>query len=262
MNFEQETGWTLHPLNGETGQAYMGIKSEQKLFLKRNTSPFLAALSLEGISPKLVWTKRTSNGDILTAQKWCNGRTLYKTEMNMVRVAQKLKGIHASETLKKMLKRVGGQTYQAEDCLTDYFTGLPTDLRYHPTLSQATKLLKKQLDTLPVPSEYCVCHGDASHKNWLLSDEHELYLVDWDSVVLADPAYDMGQYLARYCKQIDAEQWLDAYDDQLTEAFRRRLDWYRLMMSLLDIKASYMSGRFHKMNAMIIQLNEWIEETV
>lgn len=38
MNFEQETGWTLHPLNGETGQAYMGIKNEQKLFLKRNTS--------------------------------------------------------------------------------------------------------------------------------------------------------------------------------------------------------------------------------
>ncbi|WP_347300445.1 phosphotransferase family protein [Dolosigranulum savutiense] len=260
MSFEQETGWTLHPLNGETGQAYMGIKNEQKLFLKRNTSPFLAALSLEGISPKLVWTKRTSNGDILTAQKWCNGRTLYKKEMNMVRVAHKLKGVHSSETLKKMLKRVGGQTYRPEDCLTDYFTGLPVDLRHHPTLAQAIRLLKKQLETLPVPSDYCVCHGDASHKNWLLSDEQELYLVDWDSVVLADPAFDIGQYMARYYPQIDTTQWLYAYDKQLTESFRKRIDWYRLMVSLFDIKAAYMSSRFHKMNEIIIQVDEWIKE--
>ena len=86
MELERETGWKLHPIGGDTGQAYMGTKDEEKLFLKRNSSPFLAALSLEGISPKLIWTKRIGNGDVLTAQEWCNGRNLFKDEMHSSRV--------------------------------------------------------------------------------------------------------------------------------------------------------------------------------
>lgn len=76
MDFEIDTGWKLLPVGGDTGQAYMGIRAEEKLFLKRNSSPFLAALSVEGITPRLVWTKRIGNGDVLTAQEWLNGRTL------------------------------------------------------------------------------------------------------------------------------------------------------------------------------------------
>ena len=104
MELERETGWQLHPISGDTGQAYMGIRNEEKLFLKRNSSPFLAALSVEGITPRLIWTKRIGNGDVLTAQEWCNGRTLEKEEMNTPQVPQMLGRIHESEALKRMLK--------------------------------------------------------------------------------------------------------------------------------------------------------------
>ena len=73
------------PVGGDTGQAYMGIRAEEKLFLKRNSSPFLAALSVEGITPRLVWTKRIGNGDVLTAQEWLNGRTLASEEMSFTK---------------------------------------------------------------------------------------------------------------------------------------------------------------------------------
>ena len=46
----------------------MGVNNDKRLFLKRNTSPFLAALSIEEITPRLVWTKRMTSGDTLTAQ--------------------------------------------------------------------------------------------------------------------------------------------------------------------------------------------------
>lgn len=69
-------GWQLYPLGGNTGTAYMGTKASQKVFLKQNASPFLAALSVEGITPRLVWTKRLASGDVMTAQEWLNGRTL------------------------------------------------------------------------------------------------------------------------------------------------------------------------------------------
>jgi thiamine kinase-like enzyme len=50
--------WELSPAGGATGDAYFAQREGQKLFLKRNSSPFLAVLSAEGIVPKLVWTKR------------------------------------------------------------------------------------------------------------------------------------------------------------------------------------------------------------
>lgn len=79
------SGW------GATGEAFFAKYQEQKLFLKRNSSPFLAVLSAEGIVPKLVWTKRMENGDVITAQQWLNGRELKPEEMGQERVAKLLK---------------------------------------------------------------------------------------------------------------------------------------------------------------------------
>ncbi|MBX4383293.1 aminoglycoside phosphotransferase, partial [Mycobacterium tuberculosis] len=61
--------WRIIPAGGATGEAYYAQHDEQRLFLKRNSSPFLAVLSAEGIVPKLVWTKRMENGDVFTAQQ-------------------------------------------------------------------------------------------------------------------------------------------------------------------------------------------------
>ena len=50
MESNQKSGWRILPVNGDTGMAYMGVNNDKRLFLKRNTSPFLAALSIEEIS--------------------------------------------------------------------------------------------------------------------------------------------------------------------------------------------------------------------
>lgn len=84
-------GWEVIPAGGATGEAFFAKHQDQKLFLKRNSSPFLAVLSAEGIVPKLVWTKRTENGDVITAQQWLSGRELKPDEMSQDRVAKLLK---------------------------------------------------------------------------------------------------------------------------------------------------------------------------
>lgn len=65
-----QLGWTLDSAGGASGEAYMAEQDGQKLFLKRNSNPFIAALSAEGIVPKLVWTKRIETGEVVTAQHW------------------------------------------------------------------------------------------------------------------------------------------------------------------------------------------------
>lgn len=260
MNYESEAGWQLHPLDGATGKAFMGTKNEEKLFLKKNTSPFLAALSLEGISPRLVWTKRMGNGDVLTAQEWCNGRTLKRDEMNSLCVAQKLHQIHHSSALKKMLLKVEGRYLLPSDLLNQFFMNLSPDLKIHPTIKAAGEFVLNWAKSSQLEAEVCVCHGDASHKNWLLSDFDDLYLVDWDSVALADPAYDIGQYLSRYNQQIDSKDWLNHYSSQLTDNFKDRVYWYQVMTSLLDIKDLHLKRRLGEMNQAIQNLVDIINE--
>lgn len=260
MELERETGWQLHPIGGDTGQAYMGIRNEEKLFLKRNSSPFLAALSVEGITPRLVWTKRIGNGDVLTAQEWCNGRTLYHDEMKSPRVAQLLGKIHSSDTLKRMLKRVGGIAFYPEDFLVHYMTELPYDLHQHDLLYQVLELLKQHVPVLD-EENLTVCHGDVYRKNWLLSEANHLYVVDWDSAMIADPAYDLGMLLSKYVDENNWSAWLSWYGKKHTKEMEQRIKWYALIIDLQYIKQLHAEGRYHRMNAMILQLerrvNNW-----
>ena len=62
-----QLGWTLDSAGGASGE-HIWLNKMDKIILKRNSNPFIAALSAEGIVPKLVWTKRIETGEVVTAQ--------------------------------------------------------------------------------------------------------------------------------------------------------------------------------------------------
>ena len=258
MEIEQESGWNLHPIGGETGKAYMGIRDEEKVFLKKNSSPFLAALSLEGITPRLIWTKRTGNGDVLTAQEWCNGRTLEEPEMTSSNIIEILVKLHRSDTLKRLLYRVGGQEVSPVDLLADYEEGLSSDLANHPVLEKAYHELLQELPLGYTEEDIRVCHADISSKNMLLSDDGELYIVDWDTAVLMDYLYDIGQLFARYIDKKDWQQWIEKNEMNYSENEMDRVRWYAFINLLLDIKYAHRKARYHQMNELILKLNRWL----
>lgn len=254
---EREAGWQLYPIGGDTGKAYMGTKDEEKVFLKRNSSPFLAALSLEQITPRLIWTKRVENGDVLTAQEWCNGRTLSDSEMGSRQVADILSRVHQSQTLRRMLERVGGKTVYASHLLEDLYFNLSPDLQSHPTIALVFNHLVDSLDQIENLRQIRASHGDVSCDNLLLSDQGKLYLVDWDSAILADPANDLGQLFARY---IDIDDWQAWYEDQLlpvSSVMKKKIKWYAFLHLLLEIKTAYYKKRYNRLNHLILKLDRW-----
>lgn len=263
MDFDLENGWRILPIDGDTGTAYMGIRQQEKLFLKRNTSPFLAALSIEGITPRLVWTKRMTTGDTLTAQEWLNGRCLHKAEMDSKAVSALLYRLHHSALLKRMLKQVGGQVVTPEELLQRYFRGLPQDLRHHPLLKTVANRLRAKQPQVK-RSNYEVCHGDLNHKNWLLSDQGNLFLVDWESAVIADPAYDLSMLMCQYVPRNNWQQWLQTYQangqEQPSDDLMLRINWYSFCYLLLQIKDKHQRGHFHEMNQDIIKLDEVVKK--
>ncbi|WP_198165125.1 MULTISPECIES: phosphotransferase family protein [Metabacillus] len=234
MNWlEQVLGseWKITPAGGATGDAYFAKRDGQELFLKRNSSPFLAVLSAEGIVPKLVWTKRMENGDVITAQHRLIGRELKPIDMNGSNVAELLQKIHHSKELLDMLKRLGKQPLTPNSIIEDIQQAVAFEKLEQPEINQAIELLVRQLPDVQC-DEQVVCHCDVNHNNWLLSETDQLYLIDWDGAMIADPAIDIGILLYWYIDEADWKEWLSSYGLELNERLKTRIYWYVLLQAL------------------------------
>lgn len=171
-----DSDWKIKSAGGLTGDAFVAKKHNQKLFLKRNSSPFLAVLSAEGIVPKLIWTKRVENGDVITAQEWLEGRKLKPDEMNCTKVAQMLHKIHHSPELLHMLLRLGKKPMTSDTVflrIKEQYQSTQLISSYHE-IEKAFLYLKKILPYTK-NQELVVCHCDINHNNLILTDDQQLF---------------------------------------------------------------------------------------
>lgn len=241
--------WEVSSAGGATGEAYFASSGAKQLFLKRNSSPFLAVLSVEGIVPKLLWTKRLENGDVITAQRWVKGRELKASEMNQPMVAELLSRIHHSKELLEMLKRLGKAPLLPATILEKLkqwqaSSGLSDDL-----ITQAIAFLETEMKSIDT-SEMVVCHCDVNHNNWIQGVDGSLYLIDWDGAMVADPALDLGLLLYWYIDETEWETWLNAYGCPLTDDLKKRMHWYAVA------EAMYM--RFwHNGRGEVAEVQKW-----
>lgn len=116
-----------------------------------------------------------------------------------------------------------------------------------------------------VISKKVVCHCDLNHHNVILTDKGQLYLVDWDNAMIADPAMDFGFVLKWYIPQEDWNEWLYRYgatrDSQLTE----RIHWYLIMDALFYFNWHYERAEINKAYerlADLRKLNEHVSTTI
>jgi thiamine kinase-like enzyme len=243
--------WEIVPAGGATGEAFYAQFNEQKLFLKRNSSPFLAVLSAEGLVPKLIWTKRLETGDVITAQQWLNGRELKPNEMNDEKVAKLLRKIHRSEPLKGMLSKLGKQPLMPETYLKMVQGGLDNELMQIPSVKKSVEFLAREVQHLNC-DKFVVCHGDVNHNNWLLGENNQLYLIDWDSAMIGDPAIDLGLLLYWYIPEEKWKDWLKIYGVDDSDDLKLRMKWYVLAHTLVSI-------HWHKQKARFSEMKRWID---
>jgi thiamine kinase-like enzyme len=247
--------WEIIPAGGATGEAFYACYEDQRLFLKRNSSPFLAVLSAEGIVPKLVWTKRLENGDVITAQQWLEGRELKPFEMDHELVARLLKKIHRSEPMLGMLSRLETSPLLPETFFQSVVNELDEQVLSLTEVQKAMSFLKKEAVNVYC-EEKVVCHGDVNHNNWLLAEDNQLYLIDWDGAMIADPAVDLGLLLYWYIPEESWQDWLNMYGKRLTDHLRLRMKWYVALQTLTSIQWYKSKNRLEEMNKWITFLND------
>ncbi len=246
--------WTITPAGGSTGEAYYAQRDDKRLFLKRNSSPFLAVLSAEGIVPKLVWTKRMENGDVITAQQWLEGRELSPEEVKHPRVAQLLSKIHHSSELLDLLMRMGKKPLEPEALLQE-LKSQEQELSFVNTQIEVHQCLRFLDNQLPYVQNQrkVVCHCDMNHNNWLLTTAGQLYLIDWDNAMVADPAMDLGMILHWYIPEEEWEDWLETYGVELHEDLLNRMHWYIIAQTISFIQ-------WHKSRLEEKEAARWLED--
>ncbi|WP_170927390.1 phosphotransferase family protein [Gottfriedia acidiceleris] len=227
--------WTISPAGGFTGEAYIAENNDKRLFLKRNSSPFLAVLSAAGFVPKLVWTRRLENGDVLTAQEWVIARSLEPFELSAKGVAQFLYRIHSSKELLYMLTKLGINPLEPQDLLQTIVGNLTEEFTQSQIIVKGIEYLEENMPSFD-PEDLVVCHSDLNHHNWLLTATNNLYLIDWDEAIIADKAFDLGMFLFTYVEQNDWEKWLRSYGIKFTEDLLNRMTWYVVAQTIIWIK--------------------------
>ncbi|MCP3025334.1 phosphotransferase family protein [Halobacillus sp. A5] len=249
--------WTITPAGGSTGEAYYAQNEGKRLFLKRNSSPFLAVLSAEGIVPKLVWTKRLENGDVITAQEWLEGRELNTEEMKHPRVAALLSKIHHSTELLDMLMRLGKHPLTPDEILNDIkenqkiLDQVDSRLEIHHAVKYLEHNVKRAQH-----DQHVVCHCDTNHNNWLLSSDNQLYLIDWDNAMVADPALDLGMLLFTYIPKENWEGWMKQYGGIESDHLMERMKWYAVSQSISFIQWHMMRGEYNEAEIRIHKLSK------
>ena len=151
-----------------------------------------------------------------------------------------------------MLKKMGGRQVSPQQLLADYEANLPTMIEQNGFIELVYDYLKKNIPTY-AKKNYTVVHGDVNHRNWLVCSNY-LYLVDWDSVMFADPALDIGTILGNYVPLSSWSKWLVRYGIRPTDENMERVYWYGLMSLLLEIARQYIREEYHHMNQSILQL--------
>ncbi|PSL44528.1 thiamine kinase-like enzyme [Salsuginibacillus halophilus] len=254
-------GWNVEPAGGATGEAYIAHAGNHKVFLKRNSSPFLAVLSAEGIVPKLLWTKRLENGDVVTAQRWVPGRELKSYEMGRPDVAQLLSKIHSSSELLDMFKRIGNQPLTPGWIVEDLQDQLARAGVTHPLLHEAIRYLSAKRDEV-IPPRMVVCHSDINHNNWMLSESDHLYLIDWDGATVADPALDLGLLLYGYIPRSEWNNWLTEYGTVLDAGLLKRMHWHVVSQTVSAIIWHFNRGEMTEAGSWTDDLKRLLNENL
>ena len=79
-------------------------------------------------------------------------------------------------------------------------------------------------------------HGDICNANWLFTSDSRIYLLDFESMSMDDPAFDMGALLWWYYPPELRQRFLDIagyrYDEELKFRMRIRMAMHSLNITL------------------------------
>lgn len=256
---EPQMNWNMQPIEDSSGNSFIGRVGSTQVFIKLDASPLLPSLSTEGLTPKILWIRKTPNGETLTAQSWIEGRTLTVDEMKDPQISKILDNLHNNRTLRDSLSTFDRSVARPAELLNNLIAR-STPVSTNNYLQQVAGDMLKTIPSLN-NLNIVVVHGDVSPSNWLKDEKTgQIYLIDWDTVSLGDAFYDTSYLLSHYIPYTEWGEWLarSAYDikDILVLA---KISWYGKLSFLQQINKHLLKGDTMSANNEILGLRRFSE---
>lgn len=171
--------------------------------IKRVQSLGMASGPLRVIKPKAVWlgvlfleyVPGLTLADIIAVRRSQPGFM----HASLIKVAEFLVKLHTAETNTEAESPLSNSAHTFK-VARKYVAQLEKYgvLEDEPDIAEAIKNQITSWERKPIWSQYkpTLCHGDATTTNFVFPSQEEVVAIDWERLIIADPATDVGRLLA------------------------------------------------------------------
>jgi thiamine kinase-like enzyme len=194
-----------------------------------------------GLTPPVLVNGQLDNGLSVVVQPIIAGRTPSRLDYHnqLSEVAESIRKMHYSQGAKQMLPRPSSNLYR--DAALFALNRLRQKWKHYkaqvPVVAEfvdnSLEYLAQQV-SLFTGEGVVVSHGDICNANWLFAADGTIYLLDFESMSMDDPALDMGALLWWYYPPDLRQRFLDVAGYRFDNEFKFRMR-IRMAMHCLDI---------------------------
>ena len=228
------------PPDGTGNETYFAQSNGQSSFIKlgANTNRYQVMSNL-GLSPRIIALGYLEDGTSILVQQRVKGKCPSRKDfhLHLRKFAESIKKTHQCEELKQILPKRSSTFYkdvgleilgEVEQRWKKYELETPVFAEY---VNEKIAYLKEQINQF-AGDGLVASHNDICNGNWLLSSDEKLYLLDYESMTLDDPALDVGAILWWYYPPELREEFLEITGYKNDEGFRNRM---RIRMAIHNL---------------------------
>ncbi len=241
-NFPRRTWELTRPPSGRGHETYIAQSRGKCYFIKLNAqlANYQVMASCD-LTPSVIITGFLDNGTSILVQSYIEGRnpSWQDFQHHLESFATIVNRTHHNLALKTTLPTQPSEQYKTVGLLALariqqkwklYRPLVPTVANF---VDESLAQLKKEISQF-TGAGLAASHNDICNRNWLITPDGEIYLVDLDAMSQNDPAHDMGSLLWWYYPPELRQRFLYIAGYSYDTAFKNRMQ-IRMGLHCLDI---------------------------
>ena len=235
--------WRFSLPQGSGMESYFAEGNGQSYFVKVGVQvERYVALAEIGLTPPILVSGQLENGSSVIVQPFIAGRIPSRLDYldHLMEVAGLIRKMHHHSRVKEVLPAVSSNLYNDAGLLALNRLREKWAERYRAHVPQVANFVDDSLDELTKQVSLfsgeglVVSHGDICNANWLFASDGKIYILDFESMSIDDPALDMGALLWWYYPPELRQQFLDIAGYRYDDKFKFRMQ-IRMAMHCLSI---------------------------
>jgi thiamine kinase-like enzyme len=236
--------WKFSLPHGSGMESYFAQGNGQSYFVKVGVQVerYLVMADI-GLTPPVLMHGELDDGLSVIVQPFVAGRTPSRLDYRnqLMEVAGLIRTMHHSQHIRKILPPASSNLYN-EAGLRALNRLRQKWERYKAQVPKADKFVDSSLEHLAEQVNLFsgeglfVSHGDICNANWLFASDGKIYVLDFESMSVDDPALDIGALLWWYYPPELRGRFMDVtgypYDDQFKYRMRTRMAMHCLNITL------------------------------